>query len=159
MQRPLQLLWDFGWVDYEPVLLAGVDTASNAPSAYVSSPAFGTSFVGPQRDDFSDIHGPFRREAVSAADFAVLSPIEFRRKVSELRQPDGFAEPASDEQWATVEAVLADICDRCIAIYMLRLTEQDHDRFHDWGYVLTIFREFILVEPDLTVTRLVFGYD
>jgi len=159
MQRPLLSLWDFGWLDYESMSLAGVRAAGDAPSAYVASPAFGTSFVGPQRDDFSDAHGPFRRDAVSAADFVVLSPTEFRRRVSEIRQPDGFAEPASDEQWAPVEALVADISGRCTALYMLRLTEQDHERFHDWGYVLTIFREFICVEPDLSVTRLVFGYD
>ncbi len=159
MQRPLLPLWDFGWVDYESMTLAGVHTPSDAPSAYVGSPAFGTSFVGPQRDDFSDAHGPFRRGAVSASDFVALTPSEFRRRVSEIRRPDGFAEPASDEQWAPVDALVADISTRCIALYVLRLTERDHDRFHDWGHVLTIFREFICVEPDLSVTRLVFGYD
>ena len=43
---------------------------------------------------------------------------------------------------------------------MLRLTEDDVDKFHDWGFVLSVFREFIFVNPNSeNVVRLIFGYD
>jgi hypothetical protein len=159
MQRTLLPLWDYGWVDYGPVSLAGVSVATDAPTAYVCSPEFGTSFVGPQRDDSADIHGPFRRETLSASDFVHITPLEFRSRISEIRQPAGFAEPVCYEQWRPVEALVSDLCSRCVAIYMLRFTEVDRDRLHEWGSVLDVFREFICVERDLTVTRIVFGYD
>lgn len=159
VQRTLLPLWDFGWVDYGPVPLSGIHSAAEAPGAYFRSPEFDTSFVGPKRDELSGLHGPFLRGALMESDFVSITPHEFHAKVAQIRRPEGFSEAASDEQWLPVEALVSDMCSRSAAIYMLRFTEVDRDRFHEWGGVLDIFREFLCVGHDLSVTRVVFGYD
>jgi hypothetical protein len=159
VDRTLLPLWDYGWVDCGQISLPGIQSPSDAPRAYLRSPDFGTSFVGPKRDDFSDIHGPFRRDTLSEQDFVALNETEFRRQVASIRHPQGFSEAASDYQWRPIEMLVSDVCRGSVAIYMLRFTEQSRDRFHDWGHVLYVFREFLCLAPDLSATRIVFGYD
>jgi len=96
---------------------------------------------------------------LTGTDFVPISLPEFRAKVAQIRRPIEILEPASDEQWKPVESLVSDLCDRTIAIYMLRFTEVDRNRFHDFGWIHRIFREFICVQNDLTITRVVFGYD
>ena len=158
MDRPFLPLWDCGWVDQSLILLPDVKSAAEVPEAYYRSPEFETSFVSHEPRS-PGIHGPFSKTALAGSDFVLITAPEFRAKVAEIRQPEGFYEPASNEQWIPVEALVSEQCDRSIAIYMLRFTEEDRERHHDWGWIYHVFREFICVQSNLTITRVVFGQD
>jgi hypothetical protein len=94
-----------------------------------------------------------------AADIELLGAAEFYEHIRGVRQPEGFSEPASDEQWQAVERLVGEVQLRYMWIIRLRPTEEDSDKFHDWGWVLEIFREFLLVNAGSSqVSRLVFGY-
>ena len=158
-KRPFLSLWDFGWIDQDQISLPGIQTAAEVPAAYYQSREFDTSFIGQKQKTDRGIHGPFRTDALSESDFILLTVLEFRAEIARIRQPETFYAPATDEQWLRVEALTSELCDKSTAIYMLRFTEQDRDRFHEMGWVLHFFREFICIGHDLAVTRVVIGYD
>lgn len=160
-ERQLLPLWDFGWLDHDEITLAPSSQPQDLIGAYLQSNYFGSSFVGPSPADHgSDLHGPFRRSLITPSDFSLISAEEFSDRVQRVRQPEGFPEPVEDEQWRAVETLVAQLQPKYSWLIALGLTEDDTDRFHEWGYVHSIFREFILANPDSApVSRLVFGYD
>lgn len=128
--------------------------------AYLASDTFGTSFVGPSLEETPTIHGPFFRSSVVANDFQLIDSAAFYRQINDTRKPDGFSEPATEEQWGAVEKLVSELERQYIWLFKLRLTEDNSDRFHEWGFALTVFREFILANANsANVARLVFGYD
>jgi len=159
-QKQLLSLWDYGWLDYNEIKLPPCDQPRKLIDAYLSENSFGSSFVGTELDDAPSLHGPFWRTALTADDFQVIDSNTFYAQIQRVRQPEGFSEPADEEQWSAVENLISRLEPQYQWLIMLRLTEEDDDRFHDWGFVLTIFREFILANPNSeNVARLIFGYD
>jgi hypothetical protein len=153
-------LWDYGWLDHSEVHLDQLKLGEDAVDAYLRSDDFATSFILPTRDVEPSIHGPFLRGALSKRDFDLVTPEQFRAQVATIRQPKGFFEPASDQQWEPIEKLVSDLSQGSVKIFALQRTEADKSLFHDWGFVLHIFREFVCVSPNPTVIdRLVFGYD
>lgn len=159
-QRQLISLWDYGWLDYNEIKLLPCAQPLDLIEAYLSSNTFGTSFVGPELDDAPTLHGPFIRPSVASTNFQLLDSDTFFAQIHHIRQPEGFFEPVDEEQWHTVEELVTELERQNQWLIMLNLTEDDTDKFHDWGFVLTIFREFLLANPNSeNVVRLVFGYD
>jgi hypothetical protein len=158
--RHLLQLWDFGWLDHNEFNLPACDEWRDTITSYLGSESFATSFVGPDLEHEPELHGPFWRSLITINDFELLSVAGFYEHVRRIRHPKGFLEAVSDEQWQAVEHLVGEMQPRYVWLIRLRLTEDDSDKFHDWGYVLTIFREFLLVNPrSEQVLRLVFGYD
>jgi hypothetical protein len=159
--RNLLPLWDYGWCDHARISLARCHSPEDVIREYLHSPAFGTSFVGPADvATIPEIHGPFPRATLSEADFELITPQRFWQEVSAIRQPEGFTSAASDEQWQAVQQLASEVSGGSAWLFILRLTEKDSSRFHEWGGVLFIFREFLCASPDTGfVERLVFGYD
>jgi hypothetical protein len=159
-QRQLLSLWDYGWLDYNEIKLSPCNQPSELIEAYLNSNTFGTSFIGPEFNDAPTVHGPFWRTSISADDFQVIDSDTFYAQIRRIQQPESFNEPASEEQWSAVESLISKLESQYQWLFMLRLTEDDADKFHDFGFVLWVFREFILANPNSEdVTRLVFGYD
>jgi hypothetical protein len=159
-QRQLLPLWDYGWLDYNEIKLSSCGQPQELIAAYLNSKYFGTSFVGQELDDAPTLHGAFWRTSVEANDFQVIDSVTFDAQIQCIRQPEGFSEPVNKEQWSAVENLVSKLEHQYQWLIMLRLTEEDEDKLHDWGFVLTIFREFILANPNSeNVVRLVFGFD
>lgn len=159
-RRNLLWLWDYGWCEHERVALPRCYSPQDIIRAYRRSDAFGTSFVGQEPPRTPELHGPFWSTSVSESDFELITPQRFQEMIAAIAQPSGFTTPPSAEQWQAVQRLASDVSSRCAWLFMLRLTEDDRDRFHDFGFVLTIFREFICASPDTEFAeRLVFGYD
>lgn len=159
-KRQLLPLWDYGWLDHDEITLAPCSQPRELIDAYLQSNYFGSSFVGPSTDHTSDLHGPFWRSLITPNDFRLIGAAEFADQVQRVRQPEGFPEPVDSEQWQAVETLVAQLQQKYSWLIALGLTEDDTGRFHEWGYVHSIFREFILANPDSApVSRLVFGYD
>jgi hypothetical protein len=158
--RNLLPLWDHGWCDCNELELGPSQSWQEVVSSYLRDESFGTSFVGPEFEHTEFLHGPFWRSKVNAGDFVLLNPVEFYEDLQTIRQPSNFQEPVSDAQWTAVEDRLERLRSESEWVIKLRLTEIDSDRFHDWGRVLDIFREYLFANPNLSgVTRLTFGYD
>ena len=159
-QRQLLSLWDYGWLDYHKIKLPPCNQPRELIDLYLKSNSFGTSFVGPELDDTPTLRGPFWRTSIAANDFQVIDSDTFYAQIVRVRQPEGFNEPADEEHWIAVENLISKLEAQYQWLFMLRLTEDDADKFHDWGFVLWVFREFILANPHSeNVARLVFGYD
>ena len=158
--RNLILLWDYGWLDRSVVAIPPCDQPSDVVAAYLRSDDFGTSFVGLQPTVTPDLHGPFWRASITPDDFYLLSSEQFAAAVATIRQPEDFTSPADDAQWQAVEQVTSSLARSHQWIFALRLTEEDRDHWHEWGFVLTIFREFLFADPGSDrLERCVFGYD
>lgn len=122
--------------------------------------SFQTSFVGPEFERAELLHGPFWRSSVNVEDFLLLNPDEFYEDIQTIRQPSNFREPVGDDQWKAVGDLLKTIQPQFEWLIKLSLTEKDSDKFHDSGFVLDIFREYLLANPNSSrVMRLAFGYD
>lgn len=160
IKRQLLPLWDYGWLDLNEIKLPPCNQPQELIEAYLKSDLFGTSFVGQELDDAPMLHGAFWRNSITAEDFQVIDSATFDAQIQRVRQPEGFSEPVNDEQWSAVEKLATELKQQYQWLIMLRLTEDDGDKFHDWGFVLDIFREFILANPNSeNVVRLVFGFD
>lgn len=158
--RNLISLWDYGWLDRNEVVIPRCDSASEVISAYIRSDSFGTSFVGPQLNLEPDLHGPFLRASITPDDFQLISADQFATEIRAIRQPEGFTSPADDTQWQAVERVTSELARENRWIFALRLTEKDSQRFHDWGFVLDVFREFLFANPASDqLSRCIVGYD
>ena len=153
-------LWGFGWLDHCELKLPNGNTWQEVVASYIGSESFQTSFLPPDEKS-PGIHGPFKQNQISVDDFELLSVEEFYERIQEIRQPEGFTEPADDEQWRQVGDLLAKIQPKYEWLIQLRLNEKSEERFHDWGFVLGIvFREFFLANPQSeTAYRLVFSLD
>ena len=159
-KRQLLALWDYGWLDLNEINLSPCSHPRELIEAYLNCKEFGTSFVGQKLDDAPTLHGPFLRTSVTADDFQIIDSDTFYTQFRRIRQPEGFDKAANDEQWSAVEDLISKIGPQYKWLFMLRLSEADGDKFHDWGFVLTVFREFILANPHSEkVVRLIFGYD
>jgi hypothetical protein len=158
--RSLLSLWDYGWCDHARLPVTRTNVAADIIREYLRSDDFGTSFVGPQLDSAPELHGPFRRALISESDFELVSPERFLELIAVIRFPEGFSEPVSDEHWQEIQKLTSELRSRHSWFFALRFTEDDSTLFHEWGSVLTIFREFICASPDSDFAeRLVFGYD
>lgn len=158
--RNLFPLWDYGWCEHERLTLPRCQSPQDFIRAYRQCDAFGTSFVGPEPPHTPELHGPFPSSSIAESDFELITPQRFREAIAAIPQTSGFTEPPSTEQWQPVERLASEVSSRHAWLFMLRFTEDDRERFHEWGFVLTIFREFICASPDTEFAeRLVFGYD
>jgi hypothetical protein len=159
-QRQLLPLWDYGWLDFNEIVLPPCNQPQELIEAYLKSDTFGTSFVGQELDDAPMLHGAFWRTSIAASDFQLIDSDTFYEQIQRIRQPEGFGESVDEEQWSAVEELVTKLERQNQWLIMLNLTEDNADKFHDWGFVLTIFREFLLANPNSeNVVRLVFGYD
>ena len=68
--------------------------------------------------------------------------------------------PASAEQFAAVLGQLRKPFAQNLRCFVLRLDESRSDLQHEWGFVLTVFREFLFLghSPSF-IMRFVIGYD
>lgn len=155
-QKQLLPLWDYGWLDFDEINLPPCGQPRDLIDAYLKSNSFGTSFLG----DAPELHGAFWRTSIESSDFQLIDSTELDEQIQSIRQPEGFFEPATEEQWRAVKDFINELKNQYQWFIMLRLTETDEDKFHDWGCVLTICREFIFANPNSeNVVRVVFGYD
>jgi hypothetical protein len=163
MTQPLQNrlgVWDFGWCDHERIALSRAHSPEEVIRAYCNNDVFGTTFIYPESPIASECHGPFLRSALSESDFELITPQRFRDAIADVLQFSGFAGLPSAEACQAVRRLTDDVSSRHEWLFMLRFTEDDKDRFHEAGWVLNLFREFICASPDAEYAeRLVFGYD
>ncbi len=161
---PLMPLWAYAWCDHACLVIPRTNVAGNVICEYLRSDAFGNPFVNfsGMSDEYKrGLHGPFVRSLITESDFELISVQQFEKEIDAIRHfDDETSGTLPDEKWLPVQQLASQICKRNNWIFKLRLTEENKDQFHDCGWVLTIFREFIFGNPDSkSMERLIFGWD
>ncbi|MBI3551150.1 MAG: hypothetical protein HY077_01415 [Elusimicrobia bacterium] len=152
-------LWDYGWLSYTLMHLQAGRSPEAMVKQYLGSPYFTTSFLPPHAVA-PGIHGPFKQEAISTRDFQVLSGEGVLAEIEKCRQPEGFKTGADDIQWRPVLKLCEGITSENEWFWKLLKTEKDKKLHHEWGSVLTPFREFIAGAPNKgNLHRLVISLD
>ena len=150
-------LWDYGWLRHDTVPLSPAAADWEMIQQYVGSPAFHTSFL-PNDQDEQGIHGPFQAGLLSAEDYLPLHEAELERYLESLEVSEKAGEDL-DERDKILHHFRHPFAGGC-KCYVLRRDEHDKDLFHDWGFVLFVFREFLFVGPQRDrLERFVVGYD
>ena len=161
--RILLPLLDFGWCDYDRIALFRSVITEDVIREYVKSEAFGNPFVhfSEMSDEYArQCHGPFLRAKIHEADFELISRQVFKEEIKAIRYLSDFAEVVPDEKWEPLEKLVERIYNRNSWFFSLRLTEKNKSHFHESGFVLDFFREFICASPNSEfIERLIFGRD
>jgi hypothetical protein len=152
-------IWDYGWLAGDEVELPPASSDRDILERYVASPAFHTSFLPSDKGE-TGIHGPFFADRIAATDFVPFEEAGLQEYLATLLYSPEWNSPASAEQFAAVLEQLRKPFANGMRCYLLRFDESRSDLHHDWGFVLTVFREFLFVGrcPGL-IRRFVIGYD
>lgn len=152
-------IWDYGWLARDHVELPPQDSDGELLESYIASPAFHTSFLPSDKDE-TDIHGPFFAGRIAASDFLPFEEPALEEYLAALLYSTKWDSPASTEQFAAVLDQLRKPFAQNLRCVVLRFDERRSDLHHEWGFVLTVFREFLFLghRPGL-ITRYVIGYD
>ena len=153
----LTRLWDYGWLCRDRVKLAGASSDAALIEQYVASSAFHTSFL-PNDKDETGIHGPFVAERITATDFVPLRESELGQYLESVQLSDT---PGCDvAERAKMVHYLRAAFEGDHNCYVLSRDERNRELFHEWGFELFVFREFLFVGPERDgVERFVIGYD
>jgi hypothetical protein len=152
-------IWDYGWLAGDEVEVPGGNTDLDVLKHYVTSLAFHTSFLPADKDE-TGIHGPFLADRITASDFEPFEEAALEAYLKALLYSPEWERPAIPEQFDAVLSRLRKPFAEGMRCYHLRLDENHSDLHHDWGFVLTIFREFLFLgqRPGF-ISRFVIGYD
>lgn len=153
----VERLWDYGWLCHDTVQLTSAASDLELVQQYVASPAFHTSFL-PNYKNETGIHGPFKAGRISADDYIPLHEADFESYLTSIEFSDTPGDDVAERAKLLphLRSALAG-GRRC---YVLRRDERDTELFHDWGYILWVFREFLFAAPQRDgLERFVIGYD
>jgi hypothetical protein len=153
----LTRLWDYGWLYRDTVELSAVASDLELVQQYVTSPAFHTSFLPSDKDE-TGIHGPFEAGRISAEDYIPLHEADLESYLAsiELSETPGADAAERAKLFTHLQGAFAG-GRRC---YVLRRDERDKELFHEWGFVLCFFREFLFAGSERDrLERFVIGYD
>lgn len=150
-------LWDYGWIHHDEVELPAATSVGELIEHYCASPSFHLSFLPSDKDE-TGLHGPFLVEKIAPADFVPLAPPGIPSYVEEIK----FADEGDDdaEAHAIIFQEMREALETCTGCFVLKFTEANTDRFHEWGFVFSVFREILV--PDLErkcLQRFAIGYD
>ena len=150
-------LWDYGWLCRDVVSLPSCPSDAALIERYVSSPAFHTSFLPSDKDE-TGIHGPFVAARIHTDDFIPLEQSHLEDYLGSVELADA---PEDDANARTlILPHLRSPYERQSRCYVLRRDERDKELFHDWGFTLWVFREFLFAGQSRdSLERFVIGYD
>jgi hypothetical protein len=152
-------IWDYGWLSRDELQLPPAPSAPSLIASYVASPHFGTSFLPSDKDE-SSIHGPFMRSRISSDDFVLFEEAALQPYLDQLFLSPEWNKPATPDQCSAVSAALRAAFEGSAICYRLFFDETSSSLHHEWGFVFTVFRELLFLQPESGhVTRFVIGYD
>ena len=124
---------------------------------YFASPAFHISFV-PNDKDETGIHGPFQVDRIAPAAFVPLEEAGLEHYLESVEFSDL---PGVDEtERAKALSHLRSAFHGGSRCYVLKVDERNKELFHDWGWVLWLFREFLFIGQERDrLERFIIGFD
>lgn len=152
-------LWDYGWLCRDCVKLPEAQSDQALIQSYIASLSFHTSFL-PSEKDGTGIHGPFVAAHLCSSDYVPSDERSLDAYLEQLRLSEEFTSPPSTDQWSATIQFLHDPFKTGCRCYVLKYDETHSELFHDWGFVFTVFREFLFIGAHLnSIERFVIGYD
>lgn len=153
----VERLWDYGWLCHDTVQLAAAASDLDLVQQYVASPAFQTSFLPSDKDE-TGIHGPFEAGRISAEDYLPLHEADLESYLASVELSETPGDDVAERAKLLPHLRSAFAGGR--SCYILRRDERDKEMFHEWGFVLCVFREFLFAgEQRDRLERFVIGYD
>ena len=153
----VERLWDFGWLCHDTVQLTAAASDLELVQQYVASPAFQTSFL-PSNKDETGIHGPFEAGRISADNYIPLQEADLESYLASVKLSETPGDDVAERAKLLPHLRSAFAGGR--RCFVLRCDERDKELFHDWGFVLWVFREFLFAGPQrASLERFVIGYD
>jgi hypothetical protein len=152
-------VWDYGWLAGDELHVPPGASDRHLLEHYIGSPAFHTSFI-PSRKDETGIHGPFFADRIGTSDFVQFEEGELDGYLRDLLFSSEWDTPASAEQFGAILEQLRKPFGEGMQGYRLRFDESNTDKHHVWGFVLTVFREFLFLDEQRgIIRRFLIGYD
>ena len=152
-------IWDYGWLAGDELHFPPAASDRDLLEHYLASPAFHTSFIPSDKDE-TGIHGPFFAGSIAINDFVRFEEGGLDTYLRDLLFSSEWDTPASAEQFEAVLELLRKAFGEGTYCYRLRFDEKNLDKKHDWGFVLTIFREFLFLDRQRgVIRRMIIGYD
>jgi hypothetical protein len=150
-------LWDYGWLCRDSVKIAAAPSDAALLEQYVASPAFDTSFLPSDKDE-TGIHGPFLADRIKPVDFVPLEETGLEHYLESVQLSETPGEDVAER--AKILPHLRSAFEGGRRCYVLKLDERNTQLFHDWGFVLTVFREFLFAGAKRdNLDRFIIGYD
>ncbi len=154
---PVVGLWDFGWLFHDCVELPAATSDAALIQGYIGSPAFHTSFLPSDKDE-TGIHGPFCADRITPHDFVPLKEIDFEHYLESIQLSGSKGEDEAER--AKMLPCLVRASNEGIECYVLIRDERSKELFHEWGFVFSVFREFLFIGPKRDrLERFIVGYD
>jgi hypothetical protein len=153
----IERAWKYGWLCHDSVQLAAAPSDAALIEQYVTSRAFHTSFLPSDKDE-TGIHGPFMADRIKTEDFVQLQESELGRYLGSVELSEAPGE--DDIERAKLLPHLRSAFAGGRRCYVLRRDERNKELFHDWGFVIWVFREFLFVGAQKeSLDRFIIGYD
>jgi hypothetical protein len=150
-------LWDYGWLCHDSVELAPAPSDLALIEQYVASPPFYSFFIQCDGDE-TGMHGPFMADRIHADDYIALQQADLEHYLESIEFSETPGEDVAER--AKLLPPLRGAFDGGRGCYILRRDERDKGLFHDAGFVLWIFREFLFADPQRgRLERFIIGYD
>jgi hypothetical protein len=150
-------LWDHGWLCHDSLELRPAASDLALIEQYVASPPFYSFFIQCNGDE-TGMHGPFMAGSIHADDFIALQRVDLEHYLESIE----FSEKPGEDvvERAKILPHLRTAFDGSRKCYILRRDERDKELFHDAGWVLWIFREFLFADSQRgSLERFIIGYD
>ena len=150
-------LWDYGWLSHDCVELPASPSDAELIQEYVASAAFHTSFLPSDKDE-TGIHGPFQVDRIAPADFVPLDEAGLEHYLESVVLSES---PGEDEtERAKALPHLRNAFQGGSRCSVLKVDERSKELFHEWGFVLWLFREFLFVGNGRDrLERFIIGFD
>lgn len=150
-------VWKYGWLCRDSVQFTTAPSDLALIEQYVTSPVFHTSFLPSDKDE-TGIHGPFVASRIKTEDFVPLLEFDLEHYLGSVELSEAPGE--DDIERAKLLPHLRSAFAGGRRCYVLRRDERDKELFHDWGFVIWVFREFLFIGPQRdSVDRFIIGYD
>lgn len=152
-------IWDYGWLAGDEVEVSAGISDQDVLEHYIADPVFITSFLSSGKDEIG-IHGLFVADRIEAADYPRSEEAMLEEYLKQLLCSSEWDNPASEEQFANVLRELQRPFAEGMHCFLLRFDERTANLHHDWGFVFTVFREFLFLgQCSGLIKGYVIGYD
>lgn len=151
-------LWDFGWCS---ILKYGYsEDDKELIDELLNNKYYKMTYIQPFSSETfdADIHGPFISTKIRKSDFIRISEEKFREYIKNIYEDKEFSEEPNRDQKSTVDNFLENI--QKSEIYALNLNENNKDKIHETGWILILFKEFLIIDKTNSyIYQIIFGYD
>jgi len=128
-------------------------------SILLEQPDYQRGFIAPE-DYRQGVHGPFQVGKLRPDNFVPVTHEQFYQLIRSDLAQEQFTQAPSAEQQARLYSLLDSIITDETVFYLLDIERDDEKYVHDLWWILSIFREYILVDRSKDLLHVcIVGFD